>query len=68
MSGAIIVDTDILIDAGHDIEVALSVLEKYEHNVNLSVSVITKMELVVGSRLSHKNLAYFLIYIRNCYL
>ncbi len=50
LSGAIVVDTDILIDAGHDIEVALSVLEQYEHNTNLSVSVITKMELVVGCR------------------
>ncbi len=54
MSGAIVVDTDILIDAGHDIEVALSVLEQYEHNTNLSVSVITKMELVVGCRNKHE--------------
>lgn len=50
LSGVIVVDTDILIDAGHAIEVALSVLEEYEHNTNLSVSVITKMELVVGCR------------------
>ncbi len=54
MSDAIVVDTDILIDAGHDIEVALSVLEQYEHNSNLSVSVITKMELVVGCRNKHE--------------
>ena len=54
MSGAIVVDTDILIDAGHDIEVALSVLEQYEHNTNLAVSVITKMELVVGCRNKHE--------------
>jgi predicted nucleic acid-binding protein len=54
LSGAIVVDTDILIDAGHDIEVALSVLELYEHNTNLSVSVITKMELVVGCRNKHE--------------
>ena len=54
LSGAIVVDTDILIDAGHDIEVALSVLEQYEHNTNLSVSVITKMELVVGCRNKHE--------------
>jgi len=54
LSGAIVVDTDILIDAGHDIEVALSVLEQYEHNTNLAVSVITKMELVVGCRNKHE--------------
>ncbi len=54
MSGTIVVDTDILIDAGRGIEEALTFLEKYEHSTTLSVSIITKMELVVGCRDKHE--------------
>lgn len=48
------IDTDILIDAGRGIDVALSTLKKYEDRVRLSVSIITKMELVVGCRNKHE--------------
>jgi predicted nucleic acid-binding protein len=46
----IIVDTDILIDAGRGIEDALVFLENHEHHAALPVSIITKMELIVGCR------------------
>jgi predicted nucleic acid-binding protein len=51
MSDVIIIDTDILIDAGRGIELALACLTQYEsEQVTLAISVITKMELVVGCR------------------
>jgi len=43
----VIVDTDILIDAGHNIEHAIICLKQYEHQ---AISIITKMELIVGCR------------------
>ncbi|KHD06940.1 twitching motility protein PilT [Candidatus Thiomargarita nelsonii] len=46
----IIVDTDILIDAGHSIKAALNCLTQYEQKAKLAISIITKMELVVGCR------------------
>ena len=46
----ILVDTDILIDAGHNVEQALTCLKQYEHQATLTISIITKMELVVGCR------------------
>ncbi|MDM8560834.1 type II toxin-antitoxin system VapC family toxin [Candidatus Parabeggiatoa sp. HSG14] len=46
----IVVDTDILIDAGRGIEQALVYIKKYENQALLTVSIITKMELVVGCR------------------
>jgi predicted nucleic acid-binding protein len=50
LSGAIVIDTDILIDAGRGIEQALFCLKQYEHQTILTVSIVTKMELVVGCR------------------
>jgi len=50
LSDVIVVDTDILIDAGRNIEQALACLQKYECQAILTVSIITKMELVVGCR------------------
>lgn len=50
MSDLLIVDTDILIDAGMKIEQAINLLKNYEQHAQLAVSVITKMELVVGCR------------------
>ena len=50
MSDTIVVDTDILIDAGRGIEDALAFLENNEPHITLSVSIITKMELIVGCR------------------
>ena len=45
----ILVDTDILIDVGRSVEVALLKLEMLAP-ANLAVSVITQMELMIGCR------------------
>lgn len=45
---AIVIDTDILIDAGRGIEKALACLRECERQSLLAVSIITKMELVIG--------------------
>ena len=50
MLNIIIVDTDILIDAGRNIQQALNCLTQYEKQARLAISIITKMELVVGCR------------------
>jgi len=50
LSNIIIIDTDILIDAGHNIEQAIICLKQYE---NPAVSIITKMELIVGCHNKH---------------
>nr|VFJ65310.1 MAG: hypothetical protein BECKFW1821B_GA0114236_110214 [Candidatus Kentron sp. FW] len=50
LSGVIVIDTDILIDAGRGIGQALDCLGEYERQRRIAVSVITKMELVVGCR------------------
>ena len=46
----IVVDTDILIDVGHKVDLALICLKQYEQRTTLTISIITKMELVVGCR------------------
>jgi hypothetical protein len=46
----ILVDTDVLIDAGRAVEVAIVQLETAAQKSNLAVSIITQMELVVGCR------------------
>lgn len=46
----VIVDTDILIDAGRNIREAIDFLERNEQTDTLAVSVITQMELLVGAR------------------
>ena len=48
MSGWIVVDTDILIDAGRGNERAIAYLERKEDESVLAVSVVTVMELLVG--------------------
>lgn len=50
MADFVIVDTDILIDAGMEIEQAVNCLKHHEQQAQLAVSIITKMELVVGCR------------------
>ena len=45
-----LVDTDILIDAGRGVSDAIDCLESLEAQATLAVSVITRMELVVGCR------------------
>ena len=46
----ILLDTDILIDAGRKVIVAVDSLEYMEQQATLGVSVITQMELMVGCR------------------
>ena len=46
----IIIDTDILIDAGRCIDEALNCLQQIEDKFSSAVSTITQMELIVGCR------------------
>jgi len=50
MDETTIIDTDILIDASRKVKIALDFLEKTEKQSTLSISTITKMELMVGCR------------------
>ncbi|WP_154724468.1 PIN domain-containing protein [Thiothrix nivea] len=50
MSDFTLVDTDILIDAGHQDELAVEVLQNIEATSGLAISSVTQMELVVGCR------------------
>jgi len=50
MPSAVLVDTDILIDAGRGVEHALLSLEGAEVLGRLRISVVTEMELIVGCR------------------
>lgn len=50
MADFIIVDTDILIDAGRGINEAVSCLQRLESQSTLAVSAVTQMELFVGCR------------------
>ena len=58
----IIIDTDILIDAGRNVEDALECLEQLANNSPLAISSITQMELIVGCENNNelKCLALFL--------
>jgi predicted nucleic acid-binding protein len=42
------IDTDILIDAGRDVQHALDTLDTYEAQGTLVISVVTQLELIVG--------------------
>ena len=57
-----LVDTDILIDAAHKDEMAVTVLQNIESTSGLAVSIVTQMELVVGCRnkTEQRELAKFL--------
>ena len=46
----VIVDTDILIDAGRNVDEAVECLHKIEHKFSAAVSSITQMELIIGCR------------------
>jgi hypothetical protein len=50
MDNLIIIDTDILIDAGRKIKEAVDRLDKEEQASVLGISVIVQMELIVGCR------------------
>lgn len=54
MSALVIVDTDILIDAGMGIEEAIHCLQQGKSHAQFAVSAITKMELIVGCRNKHE--------------
>ncbi len=45
-----LVDTDILVDASRGVAEAIEFLKQSEAQVTLSISVITRMELLVGCR------------------
>ena len=46
----IVVDTDILIDAGRGVEEALVYLDRIEERFSVSISAVTEMELIIGCR------------------
>ena len=50
MPDSVIIDTDVLIDAGLDIADAVTCLEQIERQASLTISVVSEMELVVGCR------------------
>jgi len=50
LSNLIVIDTDILIDTAHDIDKATNYLKQLEQQFTLAVSIITRMELIVGCR------------------
>lgn len=50
MSDVVVVDTDILIDAGRGASEAVVCLEQIERQALLAISAITQMELFVGCR------------------
>ena len=62
MAELTLVDTDILIDAAHKDEMAVTVLQNLESTSGLAVSIVTQMELVVGCRnkTEQRELAKFL--------
>jgi predicted nucleic acid-binding protein len=46
----VIIDTDVLIDAGRGVSEAVVCLQQIEQQAALGVSIITQMELIVGCR------------------
>lgn len=46
----VIIDTDILIDAGREDQTAISCLEQIDERFHMAVSAVTQMELIVGCR------------------
>jgi predicted nucleic acid-binding protein len=50
MNDLVIVDTDVLIDAGREVREAVTCLQQIEHQSSLAVSAVTQMELIIGCR------------------
>lgn len=46
----ILVDTDVLIDAGRGVETAIIQIENADQTSTLAISTVTQMELIVGCR------------------
>lgn len=50
MANSVVVDTDILIDAGRGISEAVDCIRQLEQQTTLAVSIISQMELIIGCR------------------
>ncbi len=50
MADFLLVDTDILIDAGREIDQAINFLLDNEEKYQLAISAVTQMELMIGCR------------------
>jgi len=50
MTSLVLVDTDILIDAGRNIGAVIQYLDNAQEQYTLAVSAVTQMELIVGCR------------------
>lgn len=48
MTNSTVVDTDILIDAGRDVQEAVNCLQNLKASSGLAISIVTQMELMVG--------------------
>lgn len=48
MARLILIDTDVLIDVGRKIEIAVASLQRVEQEAVPAISIITQMELMVG--------------------
>ncbi len=50
MTDIVIIDTDVLIDAGRNISEAVFCLEQIEDRFSAAISAVTQMELIIGCR------------------
>lgn len=50
MTDSVIVDTDVLVDAGRGVDEAITCLEQVEQQSSATISVVTQMELIIGCR------------------
>jgi len=50
MSDMVVIDTDILIDAGRGVNEAVDCLKLIEQKSDIAISVVTQMELIIGCR------------------
>ncbi len=50
MSDMVVIDTDILIDAGRGVNEAVDCLKRIEQKSDIAISVVTQMKLIIGCR------------------
>ncbi len=50
MPDLVIVDTDVLIDAGRGMSEAIACIQQIERQASLAIAVVTQMELILGCR------------------
>jgi len=48
VTNSTLIDTDILIDFGRGVSEAINCLQKLQSNSQVTISVVTQMELIVG--------------------